>query len=101
MPKRHVYQFEWDPVKAIENVKKHNVAFDRAATVFLDAAAASIYDDEHSEDEDRWITLGIDRIGIILVVSHTFREQSESSARIRLISARKATKKEITDYRRK
>ena len=101
MPKRYVYQIEWDPIKAHENIIKHKIAFERAATVFLDAAAASLYDDEHSVDEDRWITLGIDKIGVLLCVHHTFREESGSSARIRLFSALKATKNEITDYRRK
>lgn len=76
MPKRHVYQIEWDPIKARENIKKHKIVFERAATVFLDAAAASLYDDEHSADEDRWITLGIDKIGVLLCVHHTFREES-------------------------
>jgi hypothetical protein len=101
MPKRYVYQFEWDPIKAKKNLKDHGIAFERAATVFLDAAALSIYDEEHSENEDRWITLGIDRTGTLLVVSHTYRKETESSARIRLISAFKATKKESKQYGRK
>jgi uncharacterized protein len=101
MPKRYVYQFEWDPIKAKKNLKDHGIAFERAATVFLDAAALSIYDEEHSENEDRWITLGIDRTGTLLVVSHTYRKETESSARIRLISAFKATKKEAKQYGRK
>jgi len=101
MPKRYIYQFEWDPIKAKKNIKDHGIAFERAATVFLDAAALSIYDEEHSENEDRWITLGIDRIGTLLVVCHTYRKESESSARIRLISAFKATNKEIKQYGRR
>jgi uncharacterized DUF497 family protein len=101
MPKIYTYQFEWDPKKAKKNLKEHGIAFERAATVFLDAAALSIYDEEHSETEDRWITLGIDRNGTLLVVSHTYREESASSARIRLISAFKATRKEAKQYGRK
>ena len=101
MPKRYIYQFEWDPIKAKKNLRDHGIAFERAATVFLDASALSIYDEEHSENEDRWITLGIDRIGTLLVVCHTYRKESESSALIRLISAFKATKKEIKQYGRR
>jgi len=101
MPKRYVYQFEWDPIKAKKNLRDHGIAFERAATVFLDAAALSIYDEEHSENEDRWSTLGIDRTGTLLIVCHTYLEESESSARIRLISAFKATKKEAKQYGRK
>ncbi len=61
------YDLEWDPVKARENIKKHNVSFERASEIFLDPYAISIYDDEHS-------TLGKDRSEELLVVVHTFRE---------------------------
>jgi len=101
MPKKFTYQFEWNPKKAKKNLKEHGIAFERAATVFLDAAALSIYDEEHSESEDRWITLGIDRNGTLLIVSHTYRAESESGARIRVISAFKPTKKEAREYGRK
>jgi uncharacterized DUF497 family protein len=52
------YDFEWDPVKATENLRKHGVSFERAAQVFLDPFATSIYDEAHGAEEDRWITLG-------------------------------------------
>jgi len=94
------YQFEWDPIKAQRNARQHGVTFDRAATVFLDPEALSEFDDEHSQDEDRWITLGLDRGGILLVVCHTYHEESENSARIRIISARRATKNEAKQYGR-
>lgn len=100
MPKRHIYQFEWDPIKAKKNLRDHGVPFERATAVFLDEAALSVYDDDHSENEDRWITIGIDSIGILLVVNHTFQAESEKNTLIRLFSARKATKKEINSYRR-
>jgi hypothetical protein len=58
----------------------------------------SLFDEQHSEDEDRWITVGLDRTGTLLVVSHTFREEMEMSARVRLISARKATRTEAKQY---
>jgi len=61
MNKPFQYQFEWDPVKAQRNVKRHGVTFERAATVFLDPEALSELDEEHSQDEERWITLGLDR----------------------------------------
>ncbi len=54
------YRFEWDPAKEKANIHKHKVSFRKAATVFRDPNQLSIYDQEHSEDEDRWITMGID-----------------------------------------
>jgi len=95
------YQFEWDPIKARRNLKKHGIAFERAATVFHDPEALSLFDEEHSQAEDRWITLGLDRAGTLLVVCHTYQEETETSAQIRLISARKATKNETKKYERK
>jgi uncharacterized protein len=95
------YQFEWDPVKARRNLKDHGIAFERAATIFLDPQALSEFDEEHSQAEDRWITLGLDRSGSLLVVCHTYHEETAVGARIRLISARKATKNEARQYRRK
>jgi uncharacterized protein len=94
------FDFEWDPAKARENAKKHKVTFERATAVFLDHAALSRYDDDHSQEEVRWVTLGLDRQGIPLVVCHTFHEESDDSARIRVISARKATKAESRQYKR-
>lgn len=76
-------------------------AFESGAPVFLDPEALSECDEEHSEDEDQWITLGLDRTGSLLVVCHTYREETNASARIRLISVRKATKNEARQYRRK
>ena len=65
--------------KAHENRDKHDVAFDEAATVFRDSKALSIFDPDHSETEDRWITMGISEKGRLLVVIHTFREGSEDA----------------------
>jgi len=92
------YNFEWDPYKAKQNLQKHKVSFERAAEVFLDPWAISIYNEEHSLDEDRWITVGKDQTNLILVVIHTFHEENIDNCRIRLISARKAIKKEIKQY---
>ena len=63
------YDFEWDPQKAKSNFHKHGVSFEDAATVFQDANALSIFDDEHSIKEERWITLGISSSGRLLVTS--------------------------------
>lgn len=92
------YDFEWDPAKAQQNIQKHNVSFQRAGMIFLDPHAISIYDEEHSKEEDRWITLGKDNNEILLVVSHTFHEPNTTTISIRIISARKATKKEKKQY---
>ena len=92
------YSFEWDPQKAKDNQRKHGVGFERAATVFRDPQTISIYDIEHSQDEDRWITLGLDREGVVLVVVHTFHDIDQETARIRIISTRKATRGEQRQY---
>ena len=92
------YYFEWDPAKGNVNIQKHKVSFQRAAEVFKDPHAISIFDDEHSQEEDRWITMGSDYNGRILVVSHTFRRIDEDSFRIRIISSKKATKNERKQY---
>jgi len=92
------YNFEWDTQKARENLKKHKITFQRAATIFRDPHAISIIDEEHSLEEERWLTLGLDSSGIVLVVCHTFRRVDEYTATIRLISARKATKTEQQQY---
>ena len=95
------YQFEWDPAKARQNARKHRVTFERGATVFLDPRALSLFDDRHSDEEERWITLVLDDAGTLLVVCHTYHEEAEDRAPVRLISARKATKKEKKQYQRK
>ena len=68
------YNFEWGPDKAKQNYNKHKVSFERAAEVFLDPLMLSIYDTAHSQLEDRWITIGLDRNDVPLVVIHTFNE---------------------------
>jgi hypothetical protein len=92
------YNFEWDPAKERENTRKHKVSFRRAATVFRDPNQLSIYDEEHSEQEDRWVTMGIDSGGVLRVVVHTFERVDEGLCEIRIISARKATRRESRQY---
>jgi uncharacterized DUF497 family protein len=92
-----VYAFEWDPEKARENAAKHDVSFELAATVFRDPLHLAVYDEDHSESEERWVTLGQAENGKLLVVVHTFEETNEG-AKVRVISAREATKRERQDY---
>ena len=92
------YYFDWDPDKAKANRKKHGIGFEQASTIFLDPRMISVFDTTHSGDEDRWATVGIDRGGILLVVIHTFQQVDADCSRIRIISARKATRKESKQY---
>ncbi len=82
------------------NRRKHGVSFEQAATVLRDPLALSLYDDEHSEIEERWLTLGEDKNGVLLVVSHTFEELADDEALVRVISAREATAHEREQYER-
>ncbi len=92
------YNFEWDLEKAKLNKKRHRLNFELAATVFKDPQALSVFDKEHSETEERWITMGIASNGNLIVVVHTFKEENDTSVRIRIISARKATRNEAKQY---
>jgi uncharacterized DUF497 family protein len=95
---RPEYTFDWDPDKARENLQKHGVSFEQAAGVFRDPLAMSIFDDEHSSvAEDRWVTLGKGGDSAVVVV-HTFQETRPGEATIRIISARRPTKREQRDY---
>ena len=87
--------FVWDENKAEINLRKHGVSFLEASTVFEDYDALQIYDPDHSEEEDRFIMLGMSSALRILLVCHCYRENDEQ---IRIISARKATKKETDTY---
>ena len=93
-----LYSFEWDPIKAKENLRKHRIGFERAAEVFLDSLAISIFDEEHSADEERWVTIGKDSSGKALILVHTFLKTSGEECKIRIISARKATRREAKQY---
>jgi uncharacterized DUF497 family protein len=92
-----LYNFEWHIEKEKQNNRRHKTSFVQATTVFRDPNQISIFDEDHSNDEDRWLTLGFDRNGILLVVIHTF-EQTEHGVNIRIISARKATGAETKQY---
>ena len=90
--------FEWDPSKAQSNLVKHNIAFDSAVSVFKDRDAISIFDDEHSANDDRWVTIGMDFETRTLVVVHTFIALDNDNCNVRVITARKATKNEQKIY---
>lgn len=92
------YDYEWDAHKAASNLKKHGVTFEQAASVFLDALALTVFDAAHSEHEERWFTLGYTTGGLLLAVAHTYQATSPSNTRIRIISARPATKQEQHFY---
>jgi len=85
--------FEWDPQKAKTNLQKHQVDFEEAGTVFGDPRFITFLDDEHSQAEERYVTIGLSKQNRLLLVAHFERKD-----KIRLISARKATKNEEKFY---
>ena len=88
-------RFEWDENKNTINKRKHRISFEEAQTVFYDAEALVIPDPEHSQDEERFIILGMSRQAKLLVVCHCYRA---SETVVRIISARKATRNESAQY---
>ena len=92
------YHFEWDETKAASNRRKHGISFELAATVFQDPLLLTIVDDEHSEQEERWITLGKAATEVLVVVVHTWHDDAANAVRIRIISARPATAHERQQY---
>ena len=93
-----LYEFEWDPAKAKVNFRKHGVSFEAATQVFRDPLALTIPDDDHSETEVRWITMGKDAAGRYALLVHTFEELNARQGRVRLISARPPTRAELQAY---
>ena len=86
-------QFEWNAGKAARNIEKHGVSFDEASTIFDDPMLITVIDDEHSNGEERYITIGLSSNARLLLIAHTDR-----NGRIRIISARQATKAEARFY---
>ena len=86
-------EFEADPIKAAQNLKKHKVSFEEAASILGDAIAYTFPDPDHSVGESRWLTFGMSGMGRVLVVIYT-----ERRSKVRLISARVATKHERKIY---
>jgi uncharacterized DUF497 family protein len=88
--------FEWDLPKASANLKKHQISFEEAKSVFYDEFAVQFFDEEHSSEEERFLMLGMGSGAKLLIICHCEREHG---AVIRIISARKATKRESAFYR--
>lgn len=86
-------KFGWDPGKARRNLRKHGIDFEEASTVFADTLSITIPDPDHSEDEERWVTMGLSNRQRLLVVVHTEEEET-----IRIISARTADRLERRKY---
>lgn len=86
-------EFEWDPAKAAENLRKHRVSFNEATTVFGDFLSTTVADPDHSAEEDRYLTIGWSNLDRLLIVAHT-----ERGDRIRTISARTLTQTERRAY---
>ena len=89
-------RFEWDNRKAAANLRKHGVSFEEARSVFFDEQARLIDDPDHSEEEDRFVLLGLSGALRLLLVCHCYRSEGEI---IRIISARRATRTEAKFYR--
>ena len=90
-----MYSFEWDENKNLKNISKHGISFEEARTVFFDEQAILFDDPQHSDYEARFLLLGMSETANICIVCHCYRE---SDTVIRIISARKATKKEVEQY---
>jgi uncharacterized DUF497 family protein len=91
-------RFEWDPTKNLSNIKKHHVSFEEASTVFLDENGLLIGDPDHSDEEARFILLGLSSTLRFLIVCHCYRLKGGV---IRIISAQKADRQERQDYLRR
>ena len=92
------FQFEWDEAKARINLTKHDVTFELARTVFDDPRILTLADVEHSDEEERWLSIGLAGNHWVLVVVHLWKDAGRDSTKIRIISARKATQAEIRYY---
>ena len=91
-------KYEWDAMKSLENVQKHGVSFDEAVEVFDDPFLISILDRRFDYYEERWITIGTVRKHMIIVIGHLYSVTEDGEEVIRIITARKATGKEIEEY---
>lgn len=92
------FEFDWDPFKADSNRQKHGVAFEEAMGIFNDPLALSLLDNESGGREERWVSMGRNAANQLLLVVHTYTELSANRAAIRIISARRPTRREISSY---
>lgn len=86
-------EFVWDPIKAANNLRRHNISFHEAATVFGDPLSMTVFDPDHSVEENRYITMGMSQHEHMLMVAHT-----EQNDHVRIISARELTGRERRQY---
>lgn len=96
--KNMLYTFEWDTHKAQTNLRKHGISFNLATSVLRDPHALTIVDEDHSNTEERWVTIGYASNEQILVIIHTWKWIAADEVKIRIISARKADRGEIWNY---
>ena len=92
------FEFEWDPTKAESNRRKHGVVFEDAMGVFADPLALSRLDEDSGQGDERWVTIGRNPASNVLLVVHTYIELAEDRAAIRIISARRPTRREVRQY---
>ncbi|MBI1815398.1 MAG: BrnT family toxin [Deltaproteobacteria bacterium] len=88
-------RFEWDPRKERRNLERHGIGFDEASTVFVDTLSITIPDPEHSDDEERWVIMGVSHRQRLLVVVHMEDDEQQI---VRIISARPADSGERREY---
>jgi uncharacterized protein len=93
-----LFEFDWDPAKAHSNRRKHGVAFEEAMSIFNDPLALSRLDNESGGGEERWVTMGRNAANHLLLVVHSFEELSAERVSIRVISARRPTRREVRSY---
>ena len=92
------YEFDWDDNKAASNLDKHGVDSKEAMTVLQDPLAMTFYDVDHSQDEERWVSVGRSSSGTLLLVIHTYVSPDLGNALVRIISARNASRNERKQY---
>jgi uncharacterized DUF497 family protein len=92
------FQFEWDEAKARANAQKHGVTFELASTVFFDPNLLTVADVEHSGAEERWFSIGFAGNGVLLSIVYLWSHIDRAVTRIRLISARRSTRAECSQY---
>jgi uncharacterized DUF497 family protein len=92
------FEFEWDENKAEANLRKHDVSFDLACTVFHDPQIVTVSDLEHGENEERWFSIGCASNGLTISVVYLWSQPNSATTSIRLISARRASRAEARQY---
>ena len=99
MANERQFEFEWDETKAAANLRKHDVSFELACTVFHDPRILTAADLEHNEHEERWFSIGCANNGLMLSVVYIWSQSTSATASIRLISARQASRTEVRHYK--